>query len=75
MTEITCSMCGFRFDPEEHPACDSCPLHSACVTACCPRCGTTNINPQRSGLARLVKRLFTRKDHHANPPTETLRRR
>ncbi len=60
---ITCAVCGFSFDPSAHEGCRACPLHSGCVTACCPNCGATNINPRRSGLARLVERLFARKTY------------
>jgi hypothetical protein len=62
---ITCAVCGFRFDPEEHPGCSACPLHVGCATACCPNCGASNINPQRSRLARLVERLLVRKNNEA----------
>lgn len=58
---LTCTACGFRFDPAEHPGCASCPVHSGCATACCPNCGTSNINPSASRLARWVERLFNRK--------------
>ena len=60
---ITCTVCGFTFDPAQHPACSTCPLHEGCPTACCPNCGATNINPQESALARLVERVFKKKAH------------
>ncbi len=59
-TTLTCSVCGFRFDPAENQGCAKCPIHSGCTTACCPNCGTSNINPAASGLARWVERLFAR---------------
>ncbi len=59
---VTCTLCGFTFNPADHPACSNCPLHSGCPTVCCPNCGATNINPQESALARLVSRLFKKKD-------------
>ena len=62
-TLITCALCGFTFNPAEHPACSTCPMHAGCPTACCPNCGATNINPSESALARLVQRLFKKKEH------------
>lgn len=59
-TFITCSVCGFRFDPSRHAGCASCPMHEGCTTACCPNCGTTNINPQASGLARWIEKIIKR---------------
>lgn len=75
-TFITCSVCGFRFDPAAHAGCASCPLHEGCTTACCPNCGTTNINPQASGLARWIEKVISRagKAKHDLPADLTLDR-
>ena len=58
--EITCSMCGHRFVPAAHGACQSCPLNSGCTLTCCPNCGYENVDIQQSSLARLASRLFRR---------------
>lgn len=63
---MTCSICGFRFSPEEHPGCAACPLHEGCQTVCCPNCGTSQINPERSSIARFIQNLLTKKEHHAS---------
>lgn len=55
-------MCGHRFDPEEHKACGGCPLNDSCLLACCPSCGYSMVNPDRSRLVSLWTRL-------ANLPT------
>jgi DNA-directed RNA polymerase subunit RPC12/RpoP len=55
---ITCSMCGTRFDPNEHAGCPSCPLQSNCQLACCPNCGYQMILAERSVLARLARRFL-----------------
>lgn len=55
---LTCSMCGHRFDPAGHVACQSCPLQSGCQLVCCPACGFEMVNPDRSVAARWLKRLF-----------------
>lgn len=60
---ITCAVCGHTFDPAQHPSCGSCPLHQGCSMACCPQCGTTNINPAGSRLATWLKTLMG--DSHA----------
>lgn len=66
MTEahlITCVACGQRFDPAQNPSCPTCPLHSGCVTACCPNCGTSNIDPAASKWAGWVKRFIGARNH------------
>jgi hypothetical protein len=56
---ITCAACGLVDRVSQgRETCASCPLHSDCSTSCCPRCGTSNINPQRSRLARWLQRAF-----------------
>jgi hypothetical protein len=71
---LTCTVCGFRFDPAEHPSCGTCPLHAGCTMACCPNCGTSNINPDASRLATWMKSILKGKNHaqsdvlaHSNP--------
>jgi hypothetical protein len=56
---MTCTMCGHRFDPTKHTACRSCPLQRGCQLTCCPVCGFEMVNPERSILARLVKRVIS----------------
>jgi rubredoxin len=62
---ITCTLCGHTFDPAQHPACESCPLHQGCSMACCPNCGASNINPAGSRLATWITRMLGGK--HAQP--------
>lgn len=66
--DITCPMCGFRFNPDEHPGCRSCPLHAGCATACCPRCGHTTINPRRSRLSRWLASVLKAGENDASEP-------
>ena len=64
-TVITCVVCGLRFRVSEgRSTCESCPLHKACSTVCCPNCGTSNIIPERSVLARWLNRAL-KGDQHA----------
>ncbi|MDI6694679.1 MAG: hypothetical protein QME21_06510 [Anaerolineales bacterium] len=59
---IVCSMCGFRFNPDQQEVCQSCPLQRGCQLVRCPQCGFEMTDPERSTLARLAKRwLFTTK--------------
>ena len=53
--DIQCSMCGQRFDPEQHIACQACPLHSGCNLVCCPACGYQTVDPGRSKMVRLAR--------------------
>ena len=57
--DIQCSMCGQRFDPEQHIACQACPMHSGCNLVCCPACGYQTVDPGRSKMVRLA-RFFTK---------------
>lgn len=57
-TLLTCAVCGYAFDPSAHPSCAGCPLHKGCSMACCPNCGTSNINPAGSRLATWIKNRF-----------------
>ncbi len=57
---LTCSMCGYRFDPDENEACESCPMHRGCALVCCPACGYSEVDPRRSRLVSLVSRLAVR---------------
>ncbi len=58
-TMIECVACGLRYPISQgQDSCGHCPLHEACSTSCCPRCGTNNINPDKSRLARWLNRLF-----------------
>jgi hypothetical protein len=59
MEQITCTMCGYRFDPDAHAACQACPLQRGCQLTCCPACGFEMVNPERSILARLAKRWLS----------------
>lgn len=53
---VTCSMCGYRFDPQAHLACQSCPVNHGCQVVCCPSCGYQWADPQSSALARFAMR-------------------
>ncbi len=58
--DFRCSMCGLRFDPDQHLACQQCPLHSGCDLVCCPSCGYQTIDPGHSKMVRLA-RFFTKR--------------
>ncbi len=57
---FTCPLCGHGFDPAEHLACQTCPLHSGCHLVCCPRCGHTTVDQGQSRLVRWMASLFER---------------
>ncbi len=67
--QVTCSMCGFRFDPQAHLACQACPLNTGCQVVCCPSCGYQWADPQRSALARLAGQWLERVTTARNVPT------
>ena len=53
-------MCGGGFDPDQHLACQACPMNSGCDLVCCPNCGYQTVDPGRSKLVRLVRFFFPR---------------
>jgi hypothetical protein len=55
--EVSCALCGHRFDPGEHAACRGCPLGSGCALSCCPACGFSTADPARSRLLRVLEKL------------------
>lgn len=63
-TVISCIACGYRYPLSEgQDSCGPCPLHEDCSTSCCPKCGTNNINPDKSRLARWLQRVFNGGSH------------
>lgn len=68
-SEVTCSLCGFAFDPAANPACPSCPLSNGCTIVCCPRCGHDTVDPAQSSLVQLGTRIgrLLRKRHRVPP--------
>ncbi|MHB0989200.1 MAG: FeoA family protein [Bellilinea sp.] len=57
---ITCVTCGLTYSVSQgRDSCVRCPLHEDCSTSCCPKCGTSNINPDKSRLARWLQRILT----------------
>jgi Fe2+ transport system protein FeoA len=54
---MTCAMCGLAFDASAPTACASCPLGSGCTLSCCPGCGYSAPDPERSAVLRLARRL------------------
>ena len=68
--KFTCPLCGFRFNPLEHPACTSCPLVKGCSMVCCPVCHHTTIDTKRSRLARLAVNLFSKGEKSGTIPLQ-----
>lgn len=55
LDRIKCSMCGYGYDPDQHAACQNCPMHAGCNLVCCPNCGYQTVDPRRSKLVRLAR--------------------
>ncbi len=71
MSTIDCDLCGTTFDPSLHSACASCPMGGHCTLSCCPSCGYTTIDLQRSAPARFIDRLLSSRASK-NPPGTVL---
>lgn len=59
---IHCAMCGHKFNPDQHLACQACPVQSGCSLVCCPACGYQTVNPRRSKIVRLMNFLSANKN-------------
>jgi hypothetical protein len=57
VNDIECGLCGYSYNPDQHVACQTCPLHSNCNLVCCPACGYQMVDPQGSLLVRLASFL------------------
>ncbi len=57
---MRCAMCGYEFDEKSLVCHNACPLGSHCSVVCCPQCGYSTVDPQRSSVVRWVDRLFHR---------------
>ena len=67
---ITCVTCGLTYSVSQgRDSCARCPLHEDCSTSCCPKCGTSNINPDKSRLARWLEKVLS-KTTPADEPVE-----
>jgi predicted RNA-binding Zn-ribbon protein involved in translation (DUF1610 family) len=62
--EMTCIMCGQKFDPKDQAVCQSCPLGKGCSMVCCPNCGYQTINPSQSVLAKIATSIFSSGNNH-----------
>jgi hypothetical protein len=60
MTEkrLTCPICQYTFDPDEHVGCGICPLHKRCLMICCPSCGYSIALQEKSTLAKWTSILM-----------------
>ena len=66
LDRIQCSMCGLSYDPDQHAACQNCPMHSGCNLVCCPKCGYQTVDPRRSKLVRLARFFSERRTPEKN---------
>jgi Fe2+ transport system protein FeoA len=55
--QLICPLFGSAVEPDAKTACAACPLHTGCTLVCCPTCGYTVINPERTRLAGALIRL------------------
>lgn len=58
---VDCAFCAFRFDPAGTSLCDSCPLGKGCALVCCPHCGYSAPDVERSLAARAVAAFARRR--------------
>lgn len=69
---VTCSFCGFEFDPSDTFCAHGCPLGAACHLVRCPSCGYEF--PARPRRKSLMSRLLRKDDVEPSwHPTEVVR--
>ena len=57
---MRCPLCQTEFDETRQTCQAGCPLASlqGCQLVCCPHCGYQMVDERRSGVARLLRRLW-----------------
>lgn len=58
---VDCAFCTFRFDPAGTSLCDACPLGKGCALVCCPKCGYSAPDVDRSLAARAAAAFARRR--------------
>jgi Fe2+ transport system protein FeoA len=53
-----CTMCGYEFERSQLTCHAACPLGAACMVVCCPRCGYSTVDENRSKMSRWAQRLL-----------------
>ncbi len=55
-----CPLCGHEFDESDRACVASCPMASlqGCHLVCCPQCGYQMVDESKSGIARLLRKVF-----------------
>lgn len=61
--QLSCPLCGHRFNPQEHGSCEACVLQKDCIMVCCPACGYSTVDADRSKAVKWVSSLL-KKDAH-----------
>ncbi|MBM4424113.1 MAG: hypothetical protein FJ030_12090 [Chloroflexi bacterium] len=67
---MICSLCGYEYD-ETNMACHAaCPMSNGCAILCCPNCGYQVVDESKSGLAKLLRRLWKIEPTKPQKPAE-----
>ncbi len=55
-----CPLCGFEYDESALTCSTRCPMAAVqgCNLICCPNCGYQMVDERKSGIARLLRRIF-----------------
>jgi primosomal protein N' len=55
-----CPLCGFDYDESAMDCASRCPMAKVqgCNLLCCPNCGYQMVDERKSGIAKLLRRLF-----------------
>lgn len=70
-TLCSCPLCGHRFDPAAHLACQTCPLHAGCHLVCCPACGHTTVDQGQSRIVQWITAFLDRRLTQQDKPALT----
>lgn len=66
---MRCPLCGYDYDENALTCSTRCPMAAVqgCNLLCCPNCGYQMVDERKSGIARLLRKLFRPKAGAAPP--------
>ncbi|HLF02122.1 MAG TPA: hypothetical protein VI547_09115 [Anaerolineales bacterium] len=65
---MICPLCGFKYDETNLICHAACPLAKDCAILCCPNCGYQIVDESKSGLAKLLRRVWKPAPLRREPP-------
>lgn len=58
---MICPLCGYPYDETDMACHAACPMSDGCAILCCPNCGYQVVDESKSGLAKLLRKLWAKR--------------